>query len=279
MAKISSIFAAVTVSLIPLASLFTVPTLAAAPCTQWELGDLRIVQNVYVIVLQLVQSGNSLQGEAIFNQRGAIEEWRSGQVDGTVSGNAIEFTAFWKDGTVGVYSGTIGSTGRVEGTTYDKSNPGSRARWHSDNRLSCLANASTTPSEPQLPVKKLGKKKIPQMPLPGYDAKLPGGAESAILTPQDPAVNDATCKSGFVWREARPEDLVCVTPKARSRTAKENKRAAKFVDPDGAYGPNSCIEGFVWREAFEGDTTCVPPEIRDVVREENDLGPSRRVGG
>ena len=32
--------------------------------------------------------------------------------------------------------------------------------------------------------------------------------------------------SGFVWREARPGDKVCVTPDVRARTATENRAAA-----------------------------------------------------
>jgi hypothetical protein len=81
----------------------------------------------------------------------------------------------------------------------------------------------------------------------------------------------AKCKAGFVWREARPGDLVCVTPEVRERTAKENANASKHVDPNGAYGPNTCLQGYVWRDAFEGDLVCVTPEVRDLVREDNHL--------
>jgi hypothetical protein len=94
-----------------------------------------------------------------------------------------------------------------------------------------------------------------------------------------PASNSVTvstkCKQGFVWREARPGDVVCVTPEVRERTAKENEDAPNHVDPKGAYGPNTCLQGYVWREAFEGDQVCVTPEIRERVREDNRLAPSR----
>lgn len=93
-----------------------------------------------------------------------------------------------------------------------------------------------------------------------------------------PAVDPDACKPGFVWREARAGDLVCVTPEARERTASENAAAASRVDPDGAYGPATCISGFVWREAFEGDTVCVTPETRQLVRAENEAAASRRAG-
>jgi hypothetical protein len=96
--------------------------------------------------------------------------------------------------------------------------------------------------------------------------------------PAPPAPHPATCKSGFVWRVARADDLVCVTPASRARVAKENRTAAERVQPGGgAYGPNTCRSGFVWREAFNGDGVCVLPDIRALVRDENRLGPSRRL--
>ncbi len=96
-------------------------------------------------------------------------------------------------------------------------------------------------------------------------------------TPMQP-VSDR-CKNGFVWREARPSDHVCVPPETRDRTWRENSVANERIDPNGAWGPTSCISGFVWREAFEGDHVCVTPNIRDVVRQENELGPSRVDNG
>jgi hypothetical protein len=90
---------------------------------------------------------------------------------------------------------------------------------------------------------------------------------------------DATCKTGYVWREARPSDLVCVTPESRTRVAQENRTASSRIQPGGgASGPFTCLSGFVWREAFEGDVVCVTPEVRTLVREENRVATSRRVG-
>ncbi len=116
------------------------------------------------------------------------------------------------------------------------------------------------------------------------DARMSGAIVSpaaVIATPAPaatPAVDPNTCKSGYVWRGARPADLVCVTPEARQRTASENAAAGSRVDPNGAYGPATCISGYVWREAFEGDTVCVPPETRDLVRSENQAASTHRVG-
>ena len=91
------------------------------------------------------------------------------------------------------------------------------------------------------------------------------------------AAQAQACKSGFVWREARQSDLVCVTPESRSRVATENRTASSRIVPGGgASGPFTCLSGFVWREAFDGDLVCVPPEIRTLVQQENQQAASRR---
>ncbi|MEZ5983442.1 MAG: trypsin-like serine protease [Parvularculaceae bacterium] len=113
----------------------------------------------------------------------------------------------------------------------------------------------------------------------GAQVKEPGGfapEKGAAIGDQTSFVRQPRrCKSGYVWREAKPDDYVCVPPQSRARTAQENAQAASRRDPDGAYGPNTCISGYVWREAFDGDVVCVTPEVRALVKEENRLGPSR----
>ena len=87
-----------------------------------------------------------------------------------------------------------------------------------------------------------------------------------------------TCNQGFVWREARPGDVVCVTPAVRTSTAQQNQAAAQNVEPNGgAYGPNTCKQGFVWREAFSGDTVCVTPAIRSQAASDNAAAASRKA--
>jgi hypothetical protein len=89
-----------------------------------------------------------------------------------------------------------------------------------------------------------------------------------------PIRNGDVCASGYVWREARPADHVCVTPESRALVRQENSRAAQRWTV-GAYGPHTCIQGYVWREAFQGDDVCVTPERRDQVRQENRVAVSR----
>ena len=84
-----------------------------------------------------------------------------------------------------------------------------------------------------------------------------------------------TCIQGYVWREARTGDTVCVTPNVRSQVAQQNANPSANKDPNGAYGPESCAQGFVWREAFDGDTICVTPAIRSSTKADNAAANSR----
>lgn len=96
-----------------------------------------------------------------------------------------------------------------------------------------------------------------------------GGVAGAASAPR--------CRDGFVWREASPADLVCVTPQSRARVRQENAQAYQRIDPRGAYGPASCIPGYVWREAFDGDLVCVTPAVRALVARENREAPTRTL--
>jgi hypothetical protein len=112
----------------------------------------------------------------------------------------------------------------------------------------------------------------PSRPLGDYTTRSGADEVGGVAAPRSDA---GSCQTGFVWRLARPSDLVCVTPDARARTAQENAEAASHVDANGAYGPHTCVSGYVWREAFEGDLVCVAPAIRDTVARENAEAASR----
>jgi hypothetical protein len=83
------------------------------------------------------------------------------------------------------------------------------------------------------------------------------------------------CLQGYVWRTARPSDLVCVTPATRSQVAYDNSVAtSRWVN--GAYGPHTCIGGYVWREAYSGDDVCVVPALRTQAGSDNAAAASRK---
>jgi len=86
-----------------------------------------------------------------------------------------------------------------------------------------------------------------------------------------------TCISGYVWRDGRVGDHVCVTPATRTATAADNAAAASRVQPGGgAYGPDTCKQGSVWRPAWTGDHVCVTPATRTQAAADNAAAASRR---
>lgn len=107
----------------------------------------------------------------------------------------------------------------------------------------------------------------------GTSTKATTGAPMPIMIIPIGTISD-NCAPGYVWREARPSDHVCVTPAARDRVKVENHFARNYRDTEGVYG---CKAGYVWREAYSGDRTCVSPAARDLAAGENRLGPQRKA--
>jgi hypothetical protein len=102
--------------------------------------------------------------------------------------------------------------------------------------------------------------------------------EPPIEQPAEAGCNPevGTCIDGFVWRQARGDDHVCVTPESRNLAALENAQAGARRNPNGGpYGPDTCLQGFVWRDGFANDHVCVTGERRSIVAQENAAGSSR----
>ena len=100
----------------------------------------------------------------------------------------------------------------------------------------------------------------------------PNSGQARVRVRSDMAVR---CLVGFVWREARPGDVVCVSGAERSETRQENALAASRRAGSGPFGPDTCLQWFVWREAYSGDHVCVPPASRTRARASNAAAPSR----
>ena len=83
------------------------------------------------------------------------------------------------------------------------------------------------------------------------------------------------CKPGYVWRDARDGDGVCVTPAERDRVHTQNAYAKGKVVPGTV---NGCISGYVWRDAWDGDGVCVTPTERDTAHRQNAEAASHALG-
>jgi hypothetical protein len=125
---------------------------ASQACSQWDVsGQWTAVQsNGAKPNFSLQQSGSGLQGRAndVYVHKDACvlvacgDDYynRPASADGAINGDSIELKAYWDNNTIGVYSGTIGPQGRIEGTTYDQRHPESRAEWYSDRTMKCLSD-------------------------------------------------------------------------------------------------------------------------------------------
>lgn len=102
-------------------------------------------------------------------------------------------------------------------------------------------------------------------------------AGGALAQARDCSYGPDTCIQGYVWRDAAPNDVVCVTPQVRAAAKADNAQAAARRNPAGAYGPNTCIQGYVWREAFPGDVVCVTPATREQAAADNRAAAQRRA--
>ena len=102
---------------------------------------------------------------------------------------------------------------------------------------------------------------------------------SLLLTLAAPqAYGPDTCINGYVWREATPDDHVCVVPAVRAATRRDNAQAPYRVSATIHHsGPDTCRNGYVWREALPTDHVCVLPQVRDQARADNAAAASRYV--
>jgi len=99
-------------------------------------------------------------------------------------------------------------------------------------------------------------------------------APVAQAPPQEAKAPESdSCRPGFVWREARPEDHVCVTPETRQSVAEDNRQEESRRESGR---PGTCQYGFVWREAYPGDVVCVTPSVRRMTRIDNAQAQERR---
>ncbi len=88
----------------------------------------------------------------------------------------------------------------------------------------------------------------------------------SLSSTSQPLNVQGVCKNGWVWRDARPGDRVCVRPVERDRALQQNAQGPRFrVSPTST----TCIPGYVWRQAFVGDAVCVTPAERSRAFKQN----------
>lgn len=103
-----------------------------------------------------------------------------------------------------------------------------------------------------------------------YCCSIAGSVSEPLTGARDCTYGPGTCIKGFVWRQAVPNDHVCVTSQVRQQAQSDNAQAAARRNPGGgAFGPDTCRSGFVWRDAFSNDHVCVTPQTRSQAAQDN----------
>ncbi len=150
-----------------------------AQCQQWNVGHgWRFKQGWLNVDLDLHQKGTVITGTARYNTTasggtfggnfGGATSVTVGDVDGTVKGDSFAVRIHWDNNTTGVYNGTIGPSGRIEGTGYNQATPSKKVNWYSDTHMAC---ADAAPVKPSAPTQSSG-----HMPKPAAPAVSPGWA-------------------------------------------------------------------------------------------------------
>jgi hypothetical protein len=124
-----------------------------AQCQQWDVGHKwRFKQGSTPVDLDLHQNGTVVTGKAVHiadeNKVGGgfgALGWVHGDVDGTVKGDHFAVIIHWGNNTTGVYNGTIGPSGRIEGTGYNQASPSVKVNWHSETHMECADAAPVKP--------------------------------------------------------------------------------------------------------------------------------------
>jgi hypothetical protein len=233
------------------------------PCARWDMsGSWAFYQSDETTpVFQLDVTDTGLQGTGsfwylvdtphcpFFAQCGKDAVTVTASVDGTLSGNELELTAYWTNGMIGVYSGKINAQGRIEGTTFDRQHPQTMASWYSTTTAKCLDGAtgsggvaSTSSALKTPPPEKVTRvardTRVPAMKTTTYTAVPVCDAATTARTQNSPAAAtlDGMCRSSQIAAATSsvvrgPAPATAVTPVQTNTTAAARARVGARVPP------------------------------------------------
>ena len=111
------------------------------PCERWDVsGEWRLIQsNDTTVKMTLHQSGSAITGKATYRKSKYDMFDMSGTLEGTINGNQFSVKVYWaSEKSVGVYTGEIAPSGRINGKGYDQFHPETKAEWYSTRKARCL---------------------------------------------------------------------------------------------------------------------------------------------
>ena len=148
-----------------LSVLTLLPSSVSAQCAQWEVGGRwSIQQSTIVVHFDLQRNGIVVTGKANYTQAGQETKFLGavvkggdsvvhyGDVDGTSTGNSFTVHVYWDNHkSIGVYTGRISPSGKIEGEVYGEERPSVKGQWYSRSSMSCVPVHVAAPPPPPAP--------------------------------------------------------------------------------------------------------------------------------
>lgn len=107
-------------------------------CVLWRADrTFSINQQGLNIVFNLKQDGNSLSGSTHYTIFATGKLIRGFVVSGHIDSSRFQVRVRWDGMSLGRYDGTITSSGRLRGWTFDEVNAGDTVKWNAHKPLSC----------------------------------------------------------------------------------------------------------------------------------------------
>ena len=172
------------------AVLALLPASGQAQCSNWNAGgQFYIYQDRLekAILVTLKQNGTYLSGTASTKIGGRSV---AGMAHGTLEGDNFSIQIAWPDNLTGVYKGRILPTGKMNGGTYDRSNPKIQQAWRTEEPLKCapaapakpfkITSKITLPPSPP-PIRRSGKARPAKPAPPPPPMKVPGIVASQVI--------------------------------------------------------------------------------------------------
>ncbi len=155
------------------------PYSAYAQCGQWDVGgQWSIQQSTTVVNFELQRNGSVVTGKAYYTQPGRETKFLGvvtsggdsvvhyGDVDGSARGSLFTVHIYWDNHkSIGVYTGKISPSGKIEGDAYGEENPSVKVKWYSRSSMLCapvpvVATKTPTPAPPKKTIKATGHARV-----------------------------------------------------------------------------------------------------------------------
>ena len=195
------IAARVSASLVSLSILVLIASPAEAQCPQgWDIsGVWGLKQSNQAepnqMTLGVQRGGVIIQGTASYRKESTRVK---GVVTGNLTGDSVYMEINWSNGLTGVYSGTIGPRGKLQGTSYEKGSPSVKVSWNSTRPMICRQAPKPGMGLPPPPAQQQPQKPVETAPPPASTSTTPPFISARPTMPRA-AVGESAATTTLTW--------------------------------------------------------------------------------